>query len=392
MKNGLHVETLAVHAGEPPCPATGALDTPVYMSSTFVTADTDQMAAIFSEARPGYVYNRYGNPTVKALEDKMAALEGGEAGVATASGMAAISSAILSWVNSGHHVVAAREIYGAAYNFIDKKLPRMGVERTFAASSDASEFEKALRPNTKLIYFETPTNPVLQVVDIAAVARLGRERGIPTVMDNTFATPVLQRPLDYGVDVVVHSATKYLGGHGDAMGGLIVGRRDYARRVYRDILRDYGGIMSPFNAWLILRGIRTLPLRMQASCANADKIALFLESHPKVARVNYPGSESHPERSLAEKQMKAFGAMISFEMKGGYQAGRKVTDSVQIFSRAASLGDTRSLILHPAASSHAAVPREERLKIGIADGLVRLSVGIESPEDLIRDLDRALAA
>ena len=221
MKNGLHVETLAVHAGEPPCPATGALDTPVYMSSTFVIADTDQMAAIFAEEKPGYVYNRYGNPTVKVLEDKMAALEGGEAGVATASGMAAISSAILSWVNSGDHVVAARAIYGAAYNFIDKKLPRMGVERTFLSSSDAREFEKALRPNTKLIYFETPTNPVLQVVDIAALARLGRERGIPTVMDNTFATPVLQRPLDYGVDVVVHSATKYLNGHGDAMGGLI---------------------------------------------------------------------------------------------------------------------------------------------------------------------------
>ena len=390
MKDEFQIETMAVHAGEGPCPTTGALDTPIYMSSTFAAPTTDELAAIFEEKQEGYVYTRYGNPTLKALEDKMAALEGAEAGMAAATGMAAITTAILAFVKAGDHVVASTSIYGAAYNFINEKLPQMGVERTFVASSDIGEYERALRPTTKLIYFETPSNPVLQVTDIAALGKLANERGVATVIDNTFATPVLQRPLELGVDVAVHSATKYLCGHGDAMGGLILGQRDYIHRVYRDILRDFGGVMSPFNAWLILRGIRTLPLRMKASCANAWRIADFLNSHSKVERVNYPGLPSHPGHELAKRQMKASGAMISFELKGGYEAGRKVMDGVKVFSRAASLGDTRSLILHPASSSHRAVPREERLAIGISDSLVRLSVGIESGEDLIRDLEQAM--
>ena len=390
MKDEYRIETMAVHAGEGPCPTTGALDTPIYMSSTFAAATTDELAARFEEKQEGYVYTRYGNPTVKALEDKMAALEGAEAGMAAATGMAAITTAILAFVKAGDHVVASSSIYGAAYNFINEKLPRMGVESTFVGSRKVGEFERALRGNTRVIYFETPSNPVLQLVDIPALAELAKSRGMKTVIDNTFATPVLQRPLDQGIDVAVHSATKYLCGHGDAMGGLILGRRDYIHRVYRDILRDFGGVISPFNAWVILRGIRTLPLRMKASCANAWRITDFLNSHPKVEKVNYPGLPSHPGHDLARKQMKAFGAMVSFEPKGGYDAGRKVMDAVKVFSRAASLGDTRSLILHPASSSHRAVPREERLAIGITDGLVRLSVGIEAGEDLISDLEQAL--
>ena len=380
-----------MHAGEHPCPATGALDTPIYQSTTFVSADSDDMAAVYGEEKFGYMYTRYGNPTIGALEEKLAALEGGEAALAAASGMAAISSAILGYVKSGDHVVAARSLYGAAYNFLNKKVPRMGASTTFVASTCVEDFAKALQPNTRLIYFETPSNPVLDIVDIAAVARLGHSRGIPTMIDNTFASPALQQPLKLGVTVAVHSMTKYLCGHGDAMGGAIIGPKAYISDLLHEYLRDFGGVISPFNAWLILRGIHTLHVRMPAHCANAQKIAEFLAEHPKVERVNYPGLARHPGYELAKKQMRAPGAMISFEVKGGYEGGKKVMDGVKVFARAASLGDTRSLIVHSASTSHRAVPREQRLAIGVTDGLVRLSVGIEAAEDLITDLDQALA-
>ena len=386
----LDFATLAVHAGEAPCPATGALDTPIYQSTTFVSANADEMAAVYGEEKPGFMYTRYGNPTIRALEQKLAALEGGEAALATASGMAAVSSAILGYIQTGDHVVAAQSIYGASYNFLNTKLPRMGASATFVASPDVEAFEKALRPNTRLIYFETPSNPVLEVIDIAAVAALARSRGIPAIVDNTFASPALQRPLALGAAVVVHSATKYLCGHGDAMGGAIIGPADYISLLLHEILRDFGGVISPFNAWLILRGIRTLHLRMTAHCANAQKIAEFLARHPKVERVNYPGLAQHPGHSIASRQMSAFGAMISFEVQGGYEGGKRVMDGVKLFARAASLGDTRSLIVHPASTSHRAVPPDDRRAIGISDGLVRLSVGIEAADDLIGDLDHAL--
>ena len=391
MKNGRQFATLAVHAGEASCPATGALDTPIYQSTTFVSANADEMAEVYGEEKFGYMYTRYGNPTIRALEEKVAALEGGEAALATSAGMAAISSAILGYVKAGDHAVAARSLYGAAYNFLNKKLPRMGASATFVESTRVEDFEKAIRPNTRLIYFETPSNPVLEILDIAALARLGRSRSIPTMIDNTFASPALQQPLALGVTVVVHSATKYLCGHGDAMGGAIVGPKEYIAELSREVIRDFGGVISPFNAWLILRGIRTLHLRMPAHCANAQKIAGFLDQHPKVERVNYPGLPDHPGHELAKKQMKAFGAMISFEVKGGYESGKQVMDRVKIFARAASLGDTRSLIVHSASTSHRAVPREQRLALGITDGLVRLSVGVEAAEDLVQDLEQALA-
>jgi methionine-gamma-lyase len=390
MEKPLDFATLAVHAGEGPCPATGALDTPIYQSTTFVSADSDEMAAVYGEEKPGYMYTRYGNPTIHALEAKLAALEGGEAALATSSGMAAVSTAILGYVKTGDHVVAARSLYGATYNFLNRKLPRMGASATFVDSTCAEDFEKAIQPNTRLIYFETPSNPVLDVVDIAAVAAVSRAHGIPTIVDNTFASPALQQPLRLGITVVVHSATKYLCGHGDAMGGAIIGPRDYISLLVHEIIRDYGGVISPFNAWLILRGIRTLHLRMPAHCSNAQRIAEFLSGHVKVEHVNYPGLPDHPGHGLAKKQMKAFGAMISFEAKDGYAGGKQVMDRVKLFARAASLGDTRSLIVHPASTSHRAVPPEERRAIGITDGLVRLSVGIEAAEDLINDLDQAL--
>lgn len=390
MKDDRQFATLAVHAGEAPCKVTGALDTPIYQSTTFVSADSDEMAAVYGEEKPGFMYTRYGNPTIKALEDKIAALEAGDAALATASGMAAISSAILGYVKAGDHVVAARSLYGAAYNFLNRKLPRMGASATFVQSTCVEDFEKALQPNTRLIYFETPSNPILEIVDIAELARLGRSSNIPTMIDNTFASPALQQPIPLGVTVVVHSATKYLCGHGDAMGGAVIGPKKYIDDLNHEVLRDFGGIISPFNAWLILRGIRTLHLRMPAHCANAQKIAEFLARHPRVERVNYPGLPKHPGHEVAKKQMKGFGAMISFEVKGGYEGGKQVMDRVQIFARAASLGDTRSLIVHSASTSHRAVPREQRLAIGITDGLVRLSVGVEGIEDLIADLEQAL--
>lgn len=391
MKNGHQFATLAVHAGEGPCPATGALDTPIYQSTTYVSADADEMAAVYGEQKFGYMYTRYGNPTIHALQAKMAALERGEAALAFASGMAAISSAVLGYVKAGDHVVAARSLYGAAYHFLDQKLPRLGASTTFVQSTRVEDFEKALRPNTRLIYFETPSNPILEILDIAALAALARARSLPTMLDNTFASPALQQPLALGVTVVVHSATKYLCGHGDAMGGIVVGPKAYIDELRHEYLRDFGGVISPFNAWLILRGLRTLHLRMPAHCANAQEIAEFLDRHPRVERVNYPGLPRHPGHDIARQQMGAFGAMISFEVKGGYERGKTVMDRVKIFARAASLGDTRSLIVHSASTSHRAVPREQRLAIGITDGLVRLSVGIEAAEDLIADLDQALA-
>lgn len=391
MKNEHEFATLAVHAGEAPCPATGALDTPIYQSTTFVSMDSDEMAAVYGNEKFGYMYTRYGNPTIRALEEKMAALEGGDAALATASGMAAISTAILGYVKTGDHVVAARSLYGAAYNFMNKKLPRMGASATFVSSPRVEDFERAIQPNTRLIYFETPSNPIMEILDVAGIAALGRARGIPTMIDNTFASPALQQPIVSGVTVVVHSATKYLCGHGDAMGGIIVGPKAYISELLHEVFRDLGGVISPFNAWLILRGIHTLHVRMPVHCSNAQRIAEFLARHPSVERVNYPGLAKDPGHELAKKQMKAFGAMISFEAKGGYEGGKKVMDRVKIFARAASLGDTRSLIVHSASTSHRAVPREQRLAIGVTDGLVRLSVGIESANDLIKDLDQALA-
>ena len=391
MKKSLQFATKAVHAGEDPCPLTGALDTPIYQSTSFASATADDMAALYGGEKPGYMYTRYGNPTVHALEVKVAALEGGEAAQAFGSGMAAISCALLNYLKAGDHVVAARALYGAAYDFLNRTLPALGITTTFVASTCVDDFAQAFQPNTRLLYFETPSNPTLAIYDVAALAELARARGVPSVIDNTFATPLLQQPLALGVTVVIHAATKYLCGHGDALGGVVVGPQEYVTQLNREVLRNFGGVLSPFNAWLILRGIRTLHLRLPVQCANAQKIAEFLARHPRVEAVNYPGLPDHPGHELAKRQMQAFGAMISFEVKGGYDSGKKVMDRVELFGRAASLGDTRSLIVHSASTSHRAVPRPERLAMGISDGLVRLSVGVEAVEDLIADLDQALS-
>jgi methionine-gamma-lyase len=385
------IETNAVHAGERTCPQTGAVDTPIYQSTTFAFENVEQGAALFSHQREGYVYTRYGNPTLNALEGKVAALEGAETALVTATGMAAISTCVLSLVKSGDHIVSARSVYSAAFDLFHRKLPGWGVEATFVDSTAPEAFARAMKPNTKLVYIETPSNPVLNILDIASIASIAKSRGAIIAIDNTFATPFNTHPLELGVDLVIHSATKYLCGHGDAMGGVIAGKRELIQRISIETHRDLGGVMSPFNAWLILRGMRTLPLRMERHNANAMRIAEFLQSHPKVEKVFYPGLPNHPGHEIAKKQMRGFGGMVSFIVRGGIEAGKHILDNVKLCTLAVSLGDTRTLITHPASTTHVVVPREKRLEIGIYDGLIRLSVGIEEVQDLMDDLDQGLA-
>ncbi|PYV89761.1 MAG: methionine gamma-lyase [Acidobacteria bacterium] len=386
-----YIDTAVIHAGEETCPRTGAVDTPIYQSTTFAFDNANEGAELFSHRKDGYVYTRYGNPTLNALEEKIAALEGAEAAQVTASGMSAISTCVLSLVQGGDHIVSARSIYSAAFDLFFRKLLAWGVEVSFVGSTSPDDFARAMKPNTRLVYIETPSNPILNVLDIAAIARIAKKQGCLSVIDNTFATPINTRPLELGVDLVIHSATKYFCGHGDAMGGAIAGSRDLIRSISVETHRDLGGVMSPFNAWLILRGLRTLALRMERHNANAMQIAEFLQNHPKVEKVFYPGLPDHPGHDVARNQMRGFGGIVGFVVRGGLEAGKYLLDNVRLCTLAVSLGDTRTLITHPASTTHVVVPREKRLEIGIFDGLVRLSVGIENVQDLKDDLDQALA-
>ena len=381
--------TKAVRAGEQPDPTTGAVVPPIYQTNTYFFRSAEEGAAIFAGEREGFVYARYGNPTQATLERRTAALEGGEAALATASGMAAVTTAIFAIAKKGDHIVSADSLYSGTYDFFSNKLPSLGIEVTLVDATDPSAFQKALRENTVAIYMETPGNPTLAVTDIAAVVEIAKSAGVMTLIDNTFATPYNQRPLELGVDVVIHSATKYLGGHGDTMAGVIVGSKEFIERNSK-LLRVLGGVISPFNAWLILRGIPTLPLRMERHNSNALEVAHFLENHPKVERVIYPGLPSHPQYEVARKQMKGFGGMVCFEVKGGLEAGRRLMNSVKLCTLAVSLGDNRSLICHPASMTHASMSPEGRLAVGISDGLIRFSVGTEDIQDIIRDLSQAL--
>jgi len=385
------VSTVAVHAGEQACPVTGAVDTPIYQSTTFSFENAEAGAALFSHQKEGYVYTRYGNPTIKALQDKIAALERAEAVLATTSGMSAISTCILALVKNGDHIVSANSIYSATFDLFSRKLPDWGIEVTFLDSTSPADYAEAIRPNTRLVYIETPSNPALKILDLSALVPTARNNNALLVCDNTFATPFNTRPLELGVDLVIHSATKYLGGHGDAMGGAIAGGKELVDRISVEYHRDLGGVISPFNAWLILRGLRTFALRMERHNSNAQQIAQFLSEHPKVESVCYPGLATHPGYEIAKRQMRGYGGMLSFIVRGGVEAGKHVLDHVQLCTLAVSLGDARTLISHPASTTHMVVPRERRLEIGIDDGLIRLSVGIEDVEDLIDDLDQALA-
>lgn len=386
----LGFSTRAVHAGQQPDPQTGALATPIYQTSTFVFPDAERGASIFAGEEPGYFYTRVGNPTQAALEEKMAALEEGEAALAFGSGMAAISGTVLAMVSSGDHLLADDTLYGCTYTLFKHLLPRFGVEVTFTDLADLRNIHRCIRDNTKVVYFETPANPTMKLVDIAAVSGLARRAGARVVVDNTFMSPYFQRPLKLGADLVVHSATKYISGHGDTIGGVAAGTREFMDNVRLTTLKDMGGVISPFNAWLLLRGLKTLAVRMERHNRNAMEVARFLEAHPMVERVYYPGLSSHPQHELAKKQMTGFSGLISFDLRGGQETARELLNGVSLCRLAVSLGDAETLIQHPASMTHSAVPLEVRLKMGVTDGLVRLSVGLEDAGDIIEDLSRGL--
>ena len=381
------LRTLAVHAGQRPEPRTGALAQPIFRTSTFVYGDFERGRRLFAGEEEGYLYTRIHNPTTRAFEEKLAALEGGEDAVAFTSGMAAISALAFTLLAPGDEVVYLGPLYGGTEGFFYDTLARFGVRITDATDRPLAE---AIGPDTKLIYVETPANPTLRVHDLAEVARVARARGILSVADNTFATPALTRPLALGIDLVVHSATKYLSGHGDTLGGAVVGSAELIQEIRAEGLRHLGGAQSPFDAFLLLRGMKTLVLRMEAHSEGAMRVARFLEGHPAVRRVYYPGLESHPGHAVAARQMRAYGGMVALEL-GSEAAARTFLDGLRYFAQAVSLGDVDSLATHPYSTTHQLVPEEVRLRQGVTPGLVRLSVGLEDPEDLIEDLDQALA-
>jgi methionine-gamma-lyase len=381
--------TKAVHAGQDPDPSTGSVAVPIYETSTFVFESAEQGAARFAGTEEGYIYTRWGNPTVRALERCVAELESAELARACSSGMAAINTAVLSLVKNGDHVVSTDSLYSGTLKLFTDILPNLGIEFTLVDSSNTEDIEAAIRKNTKLIYVETPSNPMLKLTDIRAVSQIAKHHGLMTMVDNTFMSPYFQRPIELGADIVIHSLTKYLSGHSDIVGGIVVGSSDFLKKL-DPMLKNTGAILGPFEAWLTLRGIKTLPLRMEKHNENALKIAEFLETHPKIQKVYYPGLKSHPQHDLAKKQMTGFGGVVCFDVKGGLEAGRRLMNSVRLCTLAVSLGAVETLIEHPASMTHATVAKDERLRAGITDNLVRLSVGIEDIEDIIEDLEQAL--
>jgi methionine-gamma-lyase len=382
--------TICVHGSGGLDQATGAITPPIYQSSTFAFHNAKEGAAIFSGEKEGYIYTRLGNPTIAALEREMAFLEGTEAAVATASGMAATSTVLLTLAGSGDNIVAANTLYGGTHKLFGEPLKRVNIEVIDIDATVPDNIEKAINDKTKAVFVESPANPTMVLVDIEAVAKIAHKRGIVLVVDNTFATPYYQRPLKFGADIIIHSATKYIGGHGDTIGGIIVGSREFCIKARNEVLTDFGGCQSPFNAWLLLRGLKTLAVRMERHAWNAMRIAQYLSFHPKVSKVYYPGLRIHPQHELAKKQMTGFGGMISFELKGGKPAGQKLCDSVKLMILAVSLGDCDTLIEHPASMTHSTYSDEELATAGIAPGMIRISVGIEGVDDLIADLSQAL--
>ncbi len=374
-------------------PCTGAHRMPIYQTTTFVFKDTKHAERIFNGEEHGFIYSRRSNPTVEYLEEKVAYLEGAESGLATASGMAAINTLFFKFLRSGDRIIASSPLYGGTYGLLEMLKDRYGIKVTYVpANLFHEQLEDNLDNDVKLVYIETPANPTLDIVDIEATAKVTRKYNIPLAVDNTFATPITQRPIELGADFVIHSMTKYLSGHGDTIAGIIVGPADILQPMKNAELRFLGGILSPSNAYLILRGIKTLAVRVRKHSKNALKVAQFLHNHPKIEKVMYPGLPDHPLHEVARRQMNGvYSGVLSFIIKGGREAGRKLLESVTVPALAVSLGDTDSLIEHPASMTHATYSEEELRKVGIHEGLIRLSVGIEDPDDLIEDLDRALS-
>ncbi|HUU56186.1 MAG TPA: PLP-dependent aspartate aminotransferase family protein [bacterium] len=385
----LDFHTLAVQGVSPTDEKTGAVATPIYQSSTFSYFSAERGAALFAKEEKGYIYTRLSNPTNEKLEMNLALLEGADAGLTFASGLAAINALVLYYCSAGDHFLVQKELYGGTYELFTKHLPRLGIDVTYLTEMTADAVRKNIRANTKLVFIETPSNPLLHIVDVAAVAAIAREKGVPLAVDNTFATPYLTQPIKLGATFAVHSATKYIGGHGDCIGGMVAGPADAMDAMRAGTYKDLGATTSPFNAFLFLRGLKTLPLRMDRHCSSAAKIAEFLAGHNKVGKIYYPGLPSHPGHELAAKQMRLFGGMVGFDV-GSFDAAKKFLDGLEICVQAVSLGDVITLIEHPASTTHHAYPEEELADVGLSQGYVRLSVGLEDPGDLIDDLAAGL--
>jgi methionine-gamma-lyase len=392
MKPGpLGINSRLVHGTYHP-DETGAVNVPVYQSSTFVFRDAAHGAALFAGEEEGWIYTRLGNPTIRALEDGVADLENGAGGVATSSGMGAVSTLYMTLLAQGAHVVSTASVYGPSRGLLEKHFARFGTEATFVDTSSLDALRAAMRPDTRLVYVESPSNPAMQVTDIAGAAEIAHQHGALLAVDNTFASPYLQRPLNLGADVALHSVTKFINGHADVVGGILVARDEAVVARLRRTMIDLGCNMDPHQAFLVLRGLKTLGVRLERAQANAARIARWLEAHPRVATVRYIGLPSHPQHEVAKRQMSGFGAMIAFELEGGFEAGRALMDHVKLATLAVSLGGVETLIEHPASMTHAGMSREAREAAGFTDGLVRYAVGIEDAEDLIADLEQALAA
>ena len=383
------IETLAVRAGIARSHFNEHSEA-LYLTSSFVFDNAAQAAARFQGKEPGNIYSRFTNPTVTAFQERLAALEGAGACVATASGMSAILATTMALLKSGDHVVSSSGVFGATVQLLNNVLSKFGIETAYVDSTDAAAWKAALRPNTRLLYLETPSNPLTEVFDITALARLAHGAGALLVVDNCFCTPALQRPIDLGADLVIHSATKYLDGQGRVLGGAILGTRELVMDGIYSFLRTAGPSLSPFNAWVLLKGLETLGIRMEAQSRSALELARWLETHPRVARVHYPGLPSHPQYELARRQQRSGGAVVSFEVKGGRAEAWRVIDSTEMISITANLGDTKTTITHPATTTHGRISEDARARAGITEALVRIAVGLESVQDIRGDLERGL--
>ncbi|MCD6365987.1 MAG: PLP-dependent transferase [Bacteroidales bacterium] len=382
-------DTKLIHAGDFE-DANGSAVVPIYQTSTFSFKNAQHGADLFAGKKKGYIYTRIGNPTIEALENKLAELENGVGGVAFGSGMGAVSGVYFSFLQQGDHMVSTSAVYGPTRGLMETLLHNLGVESTYIDTADLDLVEKSIRPNTKLIYIETPANPTIRLTDIKAVSEIAHKHGIPVCVDNTFSSPYLQQPLNLGADVVLHSLTKFINGHADIVGGVVICKSEEHFKKVRKTMTLIGSNMDPHQAYLVIRGVKTLALRVERATQSAKKVAEFLENHPKIEWVKYPGLKSFDQYELAQQQMKDSGAMISFEVKGGYDAGVILMDNVHLALLAVSLGGVESLIQHPASMTHSSIPKPEKLAAGITDGLVRISIGIENVEDIIGDLSQAL--
>lgn len=389
-KRNHKLETEVIHAGYEAGDMLGSLTVPLFQTSTFTFDCAEQGEGRFAGEEEGYVYSRLGNPTVHVLEERIAALEKGERGLAFASGMAAVSAVLIALTKANDHILCSSGLYGCTYGLLRMMEEKYNITSSFSEMNAESDIQKQIKPETACIYIETPINPTMKLIDLQMVAKVAKEYDIPIVVDNTFTSPYIQRPLELGCDIVIHSATKYIGGHGDVIGGLVVGSKVFLDGVAMTTQKDIGGVMSPFDAWLLLRGLKTLPIRMDRHSDNAEKLAEKLKAHPRVKKVYYPHDSSHPDYVIYQKQMKRGSGVIAFEIEGEKQDVQHVLNQLRFIKLAVSLGDAESLIQHPATMTHAVIPEQDRLQMGITDQLIRLSVGLEAWEDIWEDLDRAL--